>query len=170
MDKLLSEINNCKNIYSKTKFNCIDFVDNQITLINNLNFDKKNNISKKERKLITDICLTILENVKQGKFGFIFDLQYNNPRKRYYKQGPPIQNLSKKGHQWFNDLGFFTKDIKGCWNKSSSCEFGCYGDGVISINICWDNKINFNKLNENEFNSKFCYNMSNIISKMNNIL
>lgn len=117
--------------------------------------------------LIKDIVKDIYKQINCGKFSLKFDLQYTNPGRDSTNPGSPLNFLSNDSHKWFNNLGFKTKNIIDCWQKSSSCDFGCNGDGVCFILLDWSNNINYPN---SYFNAGLCYNMSDIVYKYNSLI
>lgn len=163
INSLLNSIESChKNIiYIKNKI--YKEINNYNNLFINLSLE---NLNLEQQKLIKDIVLEIYNQIKNGKFKLKFDLQYTNPARYSTNPGSPLNFLSDDGHKWFNNLGFETKNIIDCWQKSSSCNFGCNGDGICYILIDWSNKKNI--LNR-DFNASICYELSNIVNKYNNL-
>lgn len=162
-NSLINSIDSCnKNlIYIKNKI--YKEINNYNNLFINLSI---NDFDLNQQQLIKDIVLEIYNQIINGKFKLKFDLQYNNPNKYSTNPGSPLTFLNYESHRWFNNLGFKTKNIIDCWQKSSSCEFGCRGDGICYILIDWSNKID---LSNNYFNASLCYKLSDIVSKYNNL-
>jgi hypothetical protein len=91
-----------------------------------------------ELKLMSDIIFEISQAIFNNKSKICFNFQYTNPYKDNYRPGPPLSVLSDEGHKYLNSLGISTKNIRECYGKSTSCDFGCQGDGVTKIHLEWD--------------------------------
>ena len=115
-----------------------------------------------ENKLLFDIIKKIIEYSLNGRNELSFDLQYTNPRKGWYRPGPPLHQLTEKDHIWLNNRGFYTKNIIECYNSSTSCEFGCPGDGVCTLYVKWSR---VDKTDNKCFNASTCNSVSDFINE-----
>lgn len=167
INSLLNSINHCNSNVFYLKNKIYKEIKSYFNLFINLPIKK---INLKEQKLIQDMTIEIFNQINKGYFKLEFDLQYTNPGKKSTNPGSPLQFLSDEGHKWFRELGFETKDIIDCCGKSSSCDFGCKGDGICKVLIKWSKKENYSK---EKLNAGLCYELSNIMynyKKIQNII
>lgn len=172
INNLFCEIENCEKQFKKTKQMCIEYINNFYLIIEFElhNFDINNSLyqSIKPRKLIIDICESIWKSCIVGETSLTFNLQYSNPKKNTSRPGSPLDYLSEDDHKWFNNIGFRTKNIMGCFYASKNCEYQCRGDGICYIFIDFSN-INNSVEYENKFNAKSCHEISLIVQKIKKI-
>lgn len=166
-DELIKLINNCKQHCEQIKKIYNFHVQTKYSTLPNLTFD--DNINAEQQKLISDICDNVLANASKGKNNVMFDLQYTNPHKDWYKPGLPLTYLFEDSHKWFTNLGFETKNILSCCNVSTSCEFVCQGDAICKVLIKWNNT-GIDIKNDNIFNAQFCSNIAIITKNLHGML
>lgn len=150
------------------KQQCSLYISQQLEIKENeLIEDLEKNIilSDQEKQLIYDICLQILKNTGLGHNKLLFDFQYNNPYKDYYKPGPPKLILSEDGHAWLRNKGFITKNIMDCYNVSKTCDFACVCKSITKVLIKWTDINYINSENIDKFSSTFCNHISKLVQK-----
>ena len=147
------------------KQQCTLYISQQLDIKTNKlvrDLEENNILSDPEKQLIYDICLQIIKKTGLGYNKLLFDLQYTNPYKEYYKSGPPILTLSENGHTWLRNNGFITKNITSCYNVSKTCDFSCICNSTTKILIKWTAE---NNDNIDTFSATFCNYISKLVQK-----
>jgi hypothetical protein len=174
--------NHINNSYiNELNLNYATIIDNITNFKNKLKIYKQNlkiklqtydidNFNKEQTQLVTDMCNQIINSTLNGESSTIFDLQYTNPCKEYYKPGPPLLQLDLNSYSWFNEYGFTINQISDCYNKSTNCDFACNGDGICRINFSWNNVNQEIKYSKDVFSASTCKLISSQISKFTNII
>lgn len=152
------------------KLKVIQYIENVKVHLSSFKLNHLNDslLSKSQCILVRDIINELIKKVCNGNFYLSFDLQYTNPQKDNFRPGRPLEHMSDKSKEWFEDKGFTVKYIKECFGVSKSCEFGCNGDGIGRILISWKKpKKTPSYLN---FTAEKCHQISFLLSSINELI